>query len=731
MHDRSASSIKPAPIAIRWAKILILQSGLTLAALVVLLELWHTDLRVPFGYWGDTLLQLAVTKSIADGGWIWFIDHLGAPFGMPMAAFPQNLTTTSVVLKVLSIFTHEPGLLLNVYWLLTVVLASVNAHLALTVLGYRSQSALVLATLYALLPYAFYRNIEHLPLVYPFIPVLAAFAVQIAANTAASLSGRWGKYVVLCAVLQGFEYPYYAFFSAFIFVFAGLLTYFYHRSGVQARRVSIVCAFLIVSSAINLAPTFVEWNKHGKPPNTSYKIPAEAEAFGLKLRQLLSPVQPSRSETLREFGQSELQFPNENENATTRLGTILSVGLLAMLAHCLFRRQMTAQVRAAAALTLGSFLLATVGGLGAIFNLIVTPDIRAYNRIVVFIAFFVIVYLAEVIDDCHNRLISGSNSSTMHRRNVMAAIVLAALLVFGIFDQGQAAQVLVARRANDTMNFYQERALVAEIERRHPDGGAVMQLPETTFPPDGGRGKMFTYDHARPYLSSTRLSWSWPSFSQRREGWYDALGSVTEGAFLNRLVMSDFIGVWVDRLGYESAELKMLERQLTSSLGPPLIGGQHDRYAYFDLARVRPPPDSPVLQSEHYVGEKNRLLNPLLLTFQRGFYEQEQNGERRHRWSRRDSALRVRNGGGNSRTGIFSATVQAGQAGVLVATVAGEATEKIAFSASESKPISIAVTVPPGAFAEVSFEFEGERLIAPGDSRTLYFAVINPRLEER
>ena len=110
-----------------------------------------------------------------------------------------------------------------------------------------------------------------------------------------------------------------------------------------------------------------------------------------------------------------------------------------------------------------------------------------------------------------------------------------------------------------------------------------MQLPETLFTPDNGRVKMAPYDHARPYLASDKLSWSWPSYSTRRQAWYESLGNPTDPGFLDRLATSGFVGVWVDRFGYEAAELATLESVLTSRLGPPLVGGPQQRYAYFDL----------------------------------------------------------------------------------------------------------------------------------------------------
>jgi hypothetical protein len=290
---------------------------------------------------------------------------------------------------------------------------------------------------------------------------------------------------------------------------------------------------------------------------------------------------------------------------------------------------------------------------------------------------------------------------------------------------------MVERYISDAASFREERALVAEIERRYPMGGAIMQLPETTFPPDGVRVNMLPYDHARAYLASTKLSWSWPSFSHRREAWYDLLGSPTDPAFLSRLVTSGFIGVWLDRFAYDQAELATLESTLTARLGPPLVGGLQQRYAYFDLSSLRRSADVAGPLSARSSAEREWLLNPVLLKFGPGFYQEERNGDKRHRWSRRESTLRVQNDGETSRTAVFHALIQAGQAGVLRTTIEGRAMDGIPFSATESKPVSIAVTVPAGSSAELAFAFDGPPLHVPGDTRTLYFAVINPRIEER
>src|SRR5512140_3719238 len=137
----------------------MLATGLiTLLSTAVLLRLWRTDLRVPFYYGGDTLIELALAKSIADGGWIWSIERLSAPFNLEIVAFPQNLTVSSAVMKVIAFFTAEPSLILNGFWLLSIAITSVFCYIALRALAVSRSTSVVVSVLYALLPFTFFRN---------------------------------------------------------------------------------------------------------------------------------------------------------------------------------------------------------------------------------------------------------------------------------------------------------------------------------------------------------------------------------------------------------------------------------------------------------------------------------------------------------------------------------------------------------------------------------------------
>src|SRR5205823_3564091 len=161
------------------------------------------------------------------------------------------------------------------------------------------------------------------------------------------------------------------------------------------------------------------------------KTANEAEVYGLKIRQLVSPVfehqfPPFRWWTAKEAAAA---FPVETENMISRLGVVATVGFLVLLVLQLFRPAATEPalpVMSAARLTMAGLLLATVGGFGSLFNLLVTPQIRGYNRITAYLAFFALLGICWGLEAVTRRWPSRGYA------------VLASVLVLGVWDQAQA-----------------------------------------------------------------------------------------------------------------------------------------------------------------------------------------------------------------------------------------------------------------------------------------------------
>src|SRR5262249_36307121 len=134
-------------------------------------------------------------------------------------------------------------------------------------------------------------------------------------------------------------------------------------------------------------------------------IPAESEIYGLKIRHLISPTGDTWVAPLQAWLEREraARFANDNENVTARLGLVGAVSFLGLLAALILPSAMppadrTRRLRAGGIRGVAAVLLATIGGIGGLFSLFVTADVRSYNRISPFIAFFSVAGLALWLD---------------------------------------------------------------------------------------------------------------------------------------------------------------------------------------------------------------------------------------------------------------------------------------------------------------------------------------------
>jgi phosphoglycerol transferase len=694
----------------------VVQTVVVLAGLYYALRLDTKDLTVPFAFVGDACAVLSNVTAVLQTGWFWHNPLLSAPFSYPIISIPANPSVDFAVVWIFARFSSSPGLILNLTWMSFFVIGAGTAFYCARQLQIPPSIAMICGTVYAFLPYGFYRNIGHFILSYYLVPFVCALALLIAAGSPVSRRFRLACFAG-CG-LVGLNYLYTSFFSI-ILLSAALLIAVLNRRPSTSRRLALTAIVTICAAIVlNLAPSLIEWRLHGKPFEQT-KSTKDTEIYGLKIRHLISPIPGYQSGPFRAWTAKEqaAAFPLENENSTARLGIVPTIGflllLLALLVPVPGPQQYSDYVRAAAHLNICMLLVACVGGLSTLWSLFVSPDIRAYNRMVVFIAFFAVCAIGWALTR-----ISAAVGPVL--RMSLTVVVLA----IAIFDQSHAAIQLLNHQSVDQQAAI-TRDVVRRIERQACRECMIYQMPETPFPVDPGVGGLETYEHGRPHIFSASLRWSWPASSLQRKAW-QATMPVPMDAAIPYLRTSGFSLIWLDRRGYSGPKAVSPEAELTQLLGPPVLTSADDTIAVFDLRKG----DVDPADASALARNRERLLNGPTVNWASGFYGEDiaANGGV-FRWSQARSTLRISNPTNEQmqREMAFFAQSAAATPHELVIDVAGKRFAPKISAASQL--VQIPLTLPPKATIDVNFSYNGEPLAAPGDSRQLAFAIGGFRLQ--
>jgi phosphoglycerol transferase len=595
---------------------------------------WPIDLRTPFVAAGDGLSAQYIIKSILEHGTYALNPDVGAPFGATMYDYPIPEPTHHLFIRFIGLFTHDPFLTFNLFYLSSFAAAAWTACWALQRNGIERLPAIAGAIAFALLPYHFFR-IGHVFLAsYAAIPVLCHYALQLANYNAPHVAGmpraRWQS--VLAIAIAAGTGVYYAFFGLFFIVVATAIGFARSRHGLVLKVGAAYAAVIALTVGLSLLPNTLFHHAEGANPLIANRAPVEAEIFGLKLTQMLFPNSGHRIGALREFmGAYNASAPLVNENMTSSIGLIGTIGfLIALVAFVCDERRRFRELWVAGALCVTGVLYATVGGFGAIVARTVLPEIRGLNRVSVFIAFFAFfAFLAA-----------------MRRLNLAAHSRLANPLLAGVMivvtcaDEIPTSGVVRPQRPA----FEASREFFTKVQSAVPAGTAVFELPYTYFPESAHR--VGSYALLEPYLFTHDLRWSFGDMHGRPSDlWNEQASMLTGNDFAGALARAGFGAVYVDRRGYKDNGAA-IEKELRSVLGAPVVENATLARA---LYRVAPPDQnaSPLITAD--VG--------------RGWGRWERNASGETSWSLGDADLIVANPNGASipfsvRFKLNSATVR-------------------------------------------------------------------------
>ncbi|MGH7136713.1 MAG: hypothetical protein ACREHD_13305 [Pirellulales bacterium] len=549
-----------------------------LLILSLLTQLWRLDLSVPFVYRDDSFLVQVWTKSIVDQGWYLNDPRLAAPFGAEMHDFPMADNLHFGLLKLLAYFDPRWAVVVNVYFLLTFPFVTLSSLFALRQLGIKGGPALVASLLYTFLPYHWIRGEGHLFLAaYYIVPLSILVAIWIYGS---STRGKLLLSLLVCA-LQASAGIYYAFFACFLFVVAGAAACCRARSLRPCRLVVALLAVTSLGVVANTAPSLAYALRHGGNHDVARRAVYESEIYGLKLAPLLLPVEfhdlPPLAKLRARYDRSSIHF---NESASGTLGIIGGAAFVGLLGWSLFARAAARRhdlVDGLAMMNLALVLLGTVGGFGMLFSLLINPQIRAYNRVSVFIAFVSLAAGAVLLEWLQGRC------STPRSRTAFYAF-LGLALVLGVLDQSPAAlRPGLAWEALNRHQFETDAEFVKHVEAKLPEGAAVYELPYASFPESPAVHKMDAYEHFRPYLHARSLRFSHGAMRGRdADQWHRSLEELPVDEMLDKIADAGFAGIYIDRRGYAD-EAAQLEAELASRLGQSMVS-RDARQSFFVLS---------------------------------------------------------------------------------------------------------------------------------------------------
>jgi phosphoglycerol transferase len=579
---RTFSNSKWTALATYGASLLI-----CLIVLILSLQLWRANLRIPFGYTPqgqDSFLFMMLTKTVGETGWINQNPHLGAPGILEQLDYPLPEAIHWATVKLLFLFTSDYALVFNLFYLLAFPAIALTSTYAARKLGLGPATSICIAQLYAFLPYHMLRGEMHqglcayyaIPLTIPLILGLSAGAQVFEFRRGGFVRSRIPGAVValLTCVLVALSNPYYAAFTCFFLAMAACIAM--RRSGNPIRfpliDAGIMIGVIVLAVFVEITPNLIFSAEHGSNPIASAHDIGDSDVYAMKLTQLVLPVPGHR---IRAFAalrsKYALEFSFINENESSALGLLGAAAFLFLLA-----RGVTGLSRPAYAvsninprmrmlddmsmLTVAAVLLGTVGGIGSTLSFLIVDVLRAYNRISLFISFFSFVTLGLAVEWMCRRWL------TKHTTICEAGILLI-LLVLGLLDQIPPSSV--PDYALLTRDFTSDQHFVESIEASLPPGAAVFQLPAMKYlvsPPVAGLEEWQLF---RGYLHSRALRWSYGAMVGRPayEWQVKALSQSLPDA-LQDLRDKGFAGIYLDRRGFPDL---MVELALVRELGERTI----------------------------------------------------------------------------------------------------------------------------------------------------------------
>lgn len=508
--------------------------------------------RLPTDYTGDAHETLARLKAASEGELVplrsQVISRLGAPFGAHWNAYP---TPDKPLMMTLGTLVPLVGLhaTANLGLLLAQITAALAFYLAARWLRCRWEWAAAGALLFAYTYHTFHRGLAHFSLIFTWTVPLGLVAVWLIARSQRLEWRRPGTAVVLgAAVALGISNPYNLFFWLQLMGWALVL-----QAAGSRRKPNLQIGGAAIALALgSFAIVHAEGWLHNDDPSALPLLTRNysgTERYALKPVEMVIPPAYHRWDWLAFFGNRYSRWSEwRGEPFLPYLGLVGVAGAvwlaIATLRTIVRRRALPGQM-----LSVG--WIVTYSALGGVTNLVALfagfQLFRATNRAAIFISaiilFFVVVRLSRLTARWPGTLRTG------------AAILLAGI---GVFEQLPRTDTRTDQ-ATIALAVAADAAFGRTLESEFPRGAMIFQLPVLGFPEVVPPHRLVDYEHFRPYLATSTLSFSYGSPKHRaRSRWQRDLEGLPLAESIRRLESHGFAALYLNRKGFQDDANQML-----------------------------------------------------------------------------------------------------------------------------------------------------------------------------
>ena len=560
-----------------------------------IMDLRQLDLTIPMSYeGGDDMGILVNAEQMIEQGWTLSNDRLGAPYGAEYYDFTSNMMHNAglVVLKLFVFITRNAAVATNLTYLSIFFMAGIISFFVMKSLKINCWVSSASSAVFAISPYMLYRGISHIVLTECyFVPLSILICIWIYERDDALIPDKEFfrkkiNYAILffTFLIANNGIAYYPFFTCFIFIVTAISKFVKTKKIKQSLSGIIATVLVTFFVVLSIIPGKIYSLINGVNSSAIERAGFEAaELYGLKISQMFMPLNGHGiyDDIIDKYQSSAFLI---NENVSAYLGIIGMLGFIILLICLFIKKSSTHENRIAllSELNISMVLLGTVGGLGAMFAFFITPMLRGYNRISIFIEYCCVLSVAIIINKIIHRIIEKNSENQMISKIKTGGIIAIFSVICYVSILEGAPLNATPDYEQNRLNYTSDESFVKYIESNVEEGAMIYQLPYHGYPEEGFVNDMWDYHLYIGYIHSKSLRWSYGSV-KGREGdiWNKNISNMSYSDMVSTLKEQGFAGIYIDRRAYTEDELVELEITLKNLIGVEPVISNNSNLSFF------------------------------------------------------------------------------------------------------------------------------------------------------